>query len=716
MGVIKLRKLILIVVLVFWFSTLAWGFQAMLIMPQTVKIDPGKIQYVPAYCYQADLPIPKGPLDLITFERVEPDRFGQVSGEVDVHFRLADRTMPLQEAIDEGYIEVLGSNFYDKLIFANRTNQRVEISFHSQTALGPNGVKLDIPHWALGNWGVEFLEDKGCDHELIQKTLWAITSLQEIPEEVVHRAVRIIEETHPKSPGTVLWALKECTAGREVNVTSLENYAGIWLGKGEISVIEEALRIAGYRLKRGRDPERYRRMFYTYIKRSMGGFPATLEEPDNPVKPTFVAIRLRMEDGEVVPYILYLYRKEERVGLLMTPLIGGKPETSRSLYSIGKLLEGKEGKWTIQKEDLLTGEMLHQTNIPFQADAPLILEVGERRFTLSIASSLGWMACDLSQLGEIIDYPLVKEFISHTSSSFLDSMYAITKLQGLEGTQWLYMGTAGEKAAAMRIGAKVRLFPASEYSKEIRDYIQGNKKWPFGEIVGGNRLIVVNQFDPDLTPGIVCRLRDEGKWERVYGDESPRIAWLNLYQIERSPLSENVGAIVDAESLETVGAKEAAKEIETALLQAGIPMVLSVEEMEGLEKANILVITAHSDEELKGLLSAHQKVFANKVLILFVCNQGGDRLYIKKLVQDYKAVSVITFPGGIPAEAVKYVVKQLILVMQENPGFNAEEALWKALERAESVAPSQWEEEIKIMRERFWQQISRTELAAFMVS
>lgn len=232
-------------------------------------------------------------------------------------------------------------------------------------------------------------------------------------------------------------------------------------------------------------------------------------------------------------------------------------------------------------------------------------------------------------------------------------------------------------------------------------------------------MIVVNQLDPRLTPNIIQRLRDERKWGRVYGDEAPSLAWSNLHQIRRQPLWENVGAVVDIESLKAVGAEaeHAADEDIAALLDAGIPMELSIKDIESLKKANILVITAHSDKELEKLLSVHQKVFANKVLILFVCNQEGDRLYIKKLVQDYHAVSVITFPGVIHAQTVDRVVKQLIQVAQENPDFNAEEALWEALERAGSVAPSEeMGKEIKMMQERFWQQISQIELTALEIS
>lgn len=472
---IFLKKLSLIVALVLWISPLAWGFQAMMVMPQTVELNPGAIQYVPAYCYQVDLPIPKSPWDPLTLEPVEPDRFGQVSGEAYAHFLPADQTMSLQEAIAAGHIKVLGSNTYSELLFANWTNQQVTITFHSQAAFGPEGAPK-IPRRALGDWAVAFLEDKGCDPKLIQKTLWAIISLQEIPEELVKQVVPIIAETHPESPGAALWAVKECAAGRTVNVTRLENYTGTWLEEEEVNAIDKILRAAGYRLEPVPDPERYRRMFYNYIRNSMGGSPATLEEPDNPVKPTFVAIRLRVEDGKVASYILYLYRKEERVGWIMTPLIEGTPNVSRDLFSIGKWLKEENEGWIIQREDPVTGEMLSQITIPFQADAPLTLEVGERRFTLSIVSSLGWVACDLSQLEGLINSPLVKAFTPHISSSFFDNMYAITKLQGLENTQWLYMGAAGGETAVMRIGAKVYLFPASEYSKKLHTYISEKKK------------------------------------------------------------------------------------------------------------------------------------------------------------------------------------------------------------------------------------------------
>lgn len=681
----------------FGLPALTWGFQAMLIMPGTVKIAPGDFTTVEAYCYQVDLPIPRAPWDPITFMEQEYDKFEQVNGEAYVYFPKLDREIPLQSAINKGYITISGAGSYAKVLFFNNTNQPVEIHFRSQTALGPRGVDLEhyVPRRELGDWGVRFLTEVGCDPEFIQRALWATTSLQDVPEELVRRALPIMAEIRPRSPAVALWAIKECALGREVDLSRIEQYAGRWLEETEIEAIEKTLNVLGYRLVRAHRTEFYQKKFF---------------EKTRNFKQVFTSIRLKVEDESVVPYILTVYRKGDRVGYVATPIKEGKPDPSRSLYLIGKIVEEEEGRLTIQREDLETGEVTQRTEIPFQTEKQLKLHIEAKEVPFFVDASMAWLDCSNIKPEEFLRSKSFREFVSKASPDLIATVHAISLLQGREDTQWLYLAAIGN-SVLLQLSDRIYLRSLVEVKNEL---VPNGKELPkkFREIPQGKRLVIVNQWDSELTPDLVKGLRGMEKWEKVFADENPRLAWYNIYlRLPKLTVKENVGVVIDRKSLFTTGVKvEEIDELRDSLTQANIPVKEELKELGYLRETNILVIAAHNDKQLRALLAdlGKTQALADKVIVAFICNQDGNRHWVGELVRKYEAASVIAYPGLIHFATVKVLMEELLEVMKANPNLTIDEALYQALQQALAKPDiEEWQkDELQWMLDCHWQQIS----------
>jgi len=711
-------------VLAFGLSVQGMGFQAMMVPAGTaIRVAPRSYARVSAYCYQGDLPIPQAPWDALTLQRQDYDQFSQAVGEAYALFQVAEgdyARLSLQSAMERGLLTITGANTYSELLVFNNISAKVEIDFVTRVTLGPRSVALPdyVPRWDLIDWAQGVLQRAGCDPDLTQQTIWAIGTLQEVPEDLIRKAVPVIARALSSGPAPILWALNECAAGRTVTVGRLEHLIGTWLPPDEVRRIGEALSSLGYELQDV--PTTYEREFVDHISRLTGEPPMEFAEPDGKTTPDFVLLRLRVEDTKVTPYILLVYRTGNEAAYSMTPLKPDGLDHARTLYAKGTIVEEREEALVLRREDFETGKTIGRTEIRFGlGEAPYSLIVEGQQIPLVLDASLSYLQFeDIARFQSLFgEAPHFRALLQHLSSDHLSDMVAISRLQGLEGTQWVYLSEVGPVAIAMA-GARVHVCPVAGpegLSAQLSRYAVAGQGGPevFEQIPEGERLVIVNQGFPEWSSALSSHLRYTERWERVYVDEAPRLAWLNLLRMDEMTVEGNIGAVVDLLSLGKVGARQVGEAMLEGLRTSGIPRVDTLQNLEELDRSNVLIVTAHNDADLMNLLYdlGERDVLQGKVILLFVCQQDSPRQFIGNLVRQYGAVSVMAYPGLVSAQAVSYVVEQFVQVVQANPRFTAEEALWEALRRAESQAPDA-KTDIKKMMDIFWHQISLEEAMA----
>gem|GEM_PF-6124952 len=157
---------------------------------------------------------------------------------------------------------------------------------------------------------------------------------------------------------------------------------------------------------------------------------------------------------------------------------------------------------------------------------------------------------------------------------------------------------------------------------------------------------------------LALALKKKYKKVKTYIDDETQLAINNIGSLPSIESAQDIGAYIPDKSVFHITDHDIVENISSKLIQNGIELSRN---MDNLERRNIIVITGHRDDALKGYIKEHLRLdnFKDKYVALISCYEAGSENLNHLIVREGGAKGVLFFSNEINPTAVQKVMIEL---------------------------------------------------------